>query len=449
MAPDGDLSVGATYFQNNQRYNLGFQALPWLEADIRYSGLDHFLFEPEFPVYWDRSFAMKARLWQEGDLLPSVAVGINDLIGTGIYSGEYLVGSKQFGSLDVSLGIGWGRLGSTDQFKNPLASLFPSFGRPRTSDLLGTAGGTNFNVFFHGPDASLFGGVVWQTPVKNLSLIAEYSSDAYSLESQTGNFDPRNQMNYGASYRVSDTVALSLEWLYGRSIGGNISFDMDPTRDASPQHIGSALPPAPPVRSAKQQQDALELMLGQRKGIFTAPEKFSSTEKLADVLWQENSDLVDVTVQGRRLSLTVVRGDLGRMCRAAAQTAGLYSLTITAVSVSNASAQLSCSVTAMPALAILAPTLDSRLRATTLAQPMVPASFITIDAMIEPEPDAKAAIAHIRADADKQRITIDAIDISGGEADRLLHQLHLLFRKRPCAYDQLGPAADDRRAVAD
>ena len=216
--------------RNNQRYILGFEELAWLETDIRYSGLDHFLFEPEYPVYWDRSFAMKARLWQESDLLPSVAVGINDLIGTGIYSGEYLVGSKRFGTLDFSLGIGWGRLGSTDQFKNPLASILPSFGRPRTSNLLNTAGGTNFNVFFHGPDASLFGGVVWQTPIKNLSLIAEYSSDAYSLETETGNFDPRNQMNYAASYRVSDGTALSLEWLYGRSIGGNISFDMDPTR---------------------------------------------------------------------------------------------------------------------------------------------------------------------------------------------------------------------------
>src|SRR6185312_1564493 len=206
-------------------------------------------------VYWDRSFAMKARLWQEGDLLPAVAVGINDLVGTGVYSGEYLVGSKRFGNLDFSLGIGWGRLGSTDQFKNPLASVFPSFGNPRTTNVLTASGGTNFNELFHGSDAALFGGIVWQTPVKNLSLMAEYSGDAYTLESQTGNFVPRGRMNYGASYRISDSIAVSLDWLYGRSIGGNISFDMDPMTPPAVERFGAGAPPAPPIRPVKQQQE--------------------------------------------------------------------------------------------------------------------------------------------------------------------------------------------------
>ena len=37
---------------------------------------------------------MKARLWDEERLVPAVAVGIDDIVGTGIYSGEYLVASK-------------------------------------------------------------------------------------------------------------------------------------------------------------------------------------------------------------------------------------------------------------------------------------------------------------------------------------------------------------------
>jgi len=72
MAPDGELSVGAGFLENNQHYNLGFQALPWLEASFRYSGLQHF--DPTYKVYFDRAFGLKARLWNEGDWMPAVAL---------------------------------------------------------------------------------------------------------------------------------------------------------------------------------------------------------------------------------------------------------------------------------------------------------------------------------------------------------------------------------------
>ena len=35
MAPDGELSVGASFLRKNQHYNLGFQILPWLEGTLR------------------------------------------------------------------------------------------------------------------------------------------------------------------------------------------------------------------------------------------------------------------------------------------------------------------------------------------------------------------------------------------------------------------------------
>ena len=354
---------------------------------------------------------MKARLWQEGDLLPELSLGINDLVGTGIYSGEYLVGSKRLGALDFSLGIGWGRLGSANQFKNPLADIFPSFGNTRPTTT--TPGGTNFGVFFHGPDAGVFGGVIWQTPVDGLTLAAEYSSDAYTLETQTGNFTPRSQLNYGASYRVTNSIALSLDWLYGRSVGGSISFDVDPTADPYPQRIGPAPPPAPPVRTAKQQQEALDLMFGRRgEHSLAPPEQFASNTDLVDALWRENGDLVDVAVRGQHLFITTAGGDLNEICRAAARTIGLYSVTIAAISVSNGDKSVSCPVVRSPALALLAHNIDGQLSGLTLS-PVTPAAFITIDAAIEPEFDAKTAIARINADAEQQRITIDAINISG------------------------------------
>src|SRR3954470_5519922 len=168
MAPDGELSVGASFLENNQHYNLGFQALPWLEANFRYSGLQHF--DPDYKVYYDRAFGVKLRLWNEGDWLPALAVGLDDIIGTGVYNGEYLVASKRFGDLDTSIGMGWGRRAGAAQFSNPVALVFPSF-KNRVS-YFGQAGGADFNAFFHGEKVGAFGGVVWHTPIEGLSLLA-------------------------------------------------------------------------------------------------------------------------------------------------------------------------------------------------------------------------------------------------------------------------------------
>ena len=37
-------------------------------------------------------------------------MGICDLLGTGFVGSEYLVASKEIGNLDITLGLGWGRL---------------------------------------------------------------------------------------------------------------------------------------------------------------------------------------------------------------------------------------------------------------------------------------------------------------------------------------------------
>jgi len=409
MAPDGELSFGAAYFQNNQRYNLSFQALPWLETSFRYSGLDRF--NPDYPVYWDRSFAMKARLWSESELIPSVAIGINDLVGTGVYSGEYIVASKQFGDLDATAGLGWGRLGSFGSFTNPFSFIAKSFDSRFLNS--GAAGQFQPRAYFHGP-AAAFGGVVWHTPLSGLSLTAEYSSDGYVREMNSGNFSPRNHLNFGANYAVTNSTTLGVQWLYGRSIGGTLSFTLDPTHDPYPQKIGPE-PPQPVIRTPKQQQEALNLMAGQRRSVVTPSENFSATEVLSDALWKQNGYLSDVAMEGRSLSLTVRSGNLEDICRTAARTVGQHELTITSVRVSSSAGRVTCPVAALPAVVLLSrgdrefETTPS-FTAVTLSQP------ITIDAITDGVSDSGGARGKIRADAVEQHIGIDAMILSGTEA---------------------------------
>ena len=77
-----------------------------------------------------------------------------------------------------------GRLSDSASLNNPLAAVFKSF---ETRGSSATFGGTvNFGQFFHGPKVGLFGGAVWNTPIENLDLLVEYSSDKYLAERRSG-----------------------------------------------------------------------------------------------------------------------------------------------------------------------------------------------------------------------------------------------------------------------
>ena len=400
MAPDGEISVGASFFQNTERYNFDFQALPWLATSFVYSGLEHF--NGGYPVYWDRSFRIKARLFNETQITPAISVGIDDLIGTQIYGGEYLVASKQFGKFDATLGIGWGDLGSTGLFRNPLTAISESFAvRPSAA-----AGAFTVSSFFHGP-TGLFGGVKWQTPIDGLTLITEYSSDAYIPQKISGNFAPRSQLNYGASYQVLDDVTLGLAWFYGRSIEGSVSFQLDPTRDPFPQRIGPA-PIQPRIRSNDEQQQAINALLQHNVG--SDPEELiSSSGALVDALWARDQS-VDARIDSGVLFLTT-RNDAKSLCRDAAEIAGRYVAHIATVTVSDGKERLRCAVTRNPQVN---PGVTAEASA-ILSAPPPPPSVMTIDMRASAPTDAKTVTAMLSDAIKKQNIVINAIDYEGSE----------------------------------
>lgn len=405
MGPDGDLAVEASFLRNTQHYNFAFQIMPWLETSFRYSGLAHF--DPAFPVYWDRSFAVKVRLWDEDGLLPALAIGVNDLVGTGIYSGEYIVASKQVGSFDFSLGLGWGRLGSTALLKNPLTSLSRSFDSRPT---LTSPGGTNFNVFLHGRNVGIFGGTVWHTPIDRLSLIAEYSSDRYTLESTNGAFRPRNQLNFGAEYQVTDYMTLGLNWLYGSTIGGRVSFQLDPTQ---PQYSAKLNPPPIEVktRPAEDQQRALLALLSQKKTKNTPRRRKSAdTAKFVDALWQMDFDVMGV--EGNTLVLTS-NGDIGQRCIIAAQLAQSFDQNIRNIVIKGNSRKASQCTTAGALSAAYQVSLADNRDLIPISTPERENLTRVINAAAN---GTQAALSTIRTDARKQKIAIEALSITEGDA---------------------------------
>ena len=93
-----------------------------MRVPFRYTGFNEFF-------HYDRNYEAKVRLWPEQKYLPQVALGIRDLVGTGVYGSEYLVASKKYGNFDITAGMGWGRLAGNGDFNNPLIQLSDSFRR--------------------------------------------------------------------------------------------------------------------------------------------------------------------------------------------------------------------------------------------------------------------------------------------------------------------------------
>jgi hypothetical protein len=255
MEPDGTFTLWAAGTGFTQRYGFSFQALPWLEGTFRYIGTKDLFGAEVFSgsTYYDRSFGVRIRLQDETGGWPDVTLGLDDTIGTGLESGEYLAASKHLGPVDVTLGLGWGRLAGTGMFENPFALVFHSFFyRQASMGLVNTSGSLlPFRQFFHGPDAALFGGLSWQTPVNGLSLLAEYSSDNYRTEAQQHVFKPATQVNVGAAYQVTPAVQLGAAFMYGKTPMLHASFSLDPRTNPFPQRFGAA-PVAPHIRTDEE-----------------------------------------------------------------------------------------------------------------------------------------------------------------------------------------------------
>jgi hypothetical protein len=214
--------------------------------------------------------------------------------------------------------MGWGRRAGAAQFANPVAQIFPSF-KNRVS-YFGQAGGADFKAFFHGEKVGVFGGAVWHTPIEGLSLLLEYDSDAYLQERAAGNFTPRNQVNVGLAYALSDQMQVGLDWLYGRSVGGNFALRLDPVHPQYPQKI-EAPPPPVTVRTDAQRQAALAEMLAQRdprqmQANRLRESRAADRNSFIDGLWRLGGDYADIQVRQSTLDLTVTGSVSASRCTA-------------------------------------------------------------------------------------------------------------------------------------
>lgn len=212
MMPDGDLKVAYSSQKIANITNLTYQATPWLETTFRYT-----VFNPDNPLrntynidgLSDRSYAAKFRLKKETNLYPEISLGIQDIIGTGAWSAEYLVASKKINQFDFTLGLGWGRLSERNSFENPLGIIDNDY-KKRGSGGGQKGGKVRISSFFTGEDVGIFGGLSYKIKNTGLKLIAEYNSDAFQREIKLFTIKDSSPLSYGIEWESPYNLTLGL-----------------------------------------------------------------------------------------------------------------------------------------------------------------------------------------------------------------------------------------------
>ena len=221
-------SYGFTFYDGNPDQKITMTSYPfdWLEASFFYANIQDkpycsFDFDPVCNQdYKDKGFNFKVRLKEEG-IWPAVAIGINDIAGTGLYSSEYIVGSYGVNKTDFHFGLGWGNLnGSGRNFRNPLGKLDESFfDRPTDNKDLG--GQFQPSRYFSGETVSPFFGV---THVLNDRYLLKLEYDTTKAPGKIGFEEPKQDFSVGVDFSLSKNFTIGISSERGNSTSIRLTY---------------------------------------------------------------------------------------------------------------------------------------------------------------------------------------------------------------------------------
>lgn len=228
MAQDGNLSINYTDNEEYRFWSATLQLFPWMESTVRYTDVRTRLYSsvPGFSgdqTLKDKGIDLKLRLLQESYYTPDISVGFRDIGGTGFFDSEFIAASKAIGPIDFHLGLGWGYLGTGDNFPNPFCEVADRF-CDRADGYSGKGGTVEFGKFFKG-STSLFGGIEYLTPIEGLILKLEYEGKNY-INDRAGNLTQDSHWNVGAVYQWND-FDFSLNYQRGNTLGFGVSYKLN------------------------------------------------------------------------------------------------------------------------------------------------------------------------------------------------------------------------------
>ena len=205
---------GITFYDGtpDQKITLTSSPYDWLEASFFYTNIQNYPYPNfEYQDYKDKGFNIKVRIKEEG-IFPAVAIGINDIAGTGLYSSEYLVASYGRNKLDFHLGLAWGTLnGSDKKIKNPLIKIDNSFkDRPKTYKVEG--GQFQASRYFSSEEVSPFFGLSYSLNEKTL---LKFEKDTTLTDGFIEYETPRSDYSFGFDYSINKNFVIGFSYERG------------------------------------------------------------------------------------------------------------------------------------------------------------------------------------------------------------------------------------------
>tara|TARA_B100000963_G_scaffold361835_1_gene400147 strand:+ start:15959 stop:17881 length:1923 start_codon:yes stop_codon:yes gene_type:complete len=191
-----------------------FYPYDWLEGSIFYSSIEGKEYGQYSQDYKDKGFNLKIRIKDEG-VFPAIAIGFNDLAGTGYYSSEFIVATYGIDNLDINIGMGWGNLAGGKTFKNPFTYLDKSF-KNRPVILEDKGGQIQLDRYFSGEKTSIFGGINYVINDK-LNFLAEY--DSTLTPGKVGYEESRKNISYSLNYKLSNNLSIGATHERGNYFG--------------------------------------------------------------------------------------------------------------------------------------------------------------------------------------------------------------------------------------
>ena len=209
-----EAAYGITIYNGtpDQKITLTSNPYDWLEASFFYSNnkSQKYCDNLSDPVcnqdHKDKGFNFKLRLKEEG-VFPAIAIGINDMAGTGYYSSEYIVASYGINRIDLHLGLGWGQLnGSKNKFNNPLGYLYSGFNE---RGIVNAEEGGQFSPssYFSNKEISPFYGISFAL---TQDLLIKIEEDTTLTPGRVGYENNSSSLSLGIDYQINNNLSIGL-----------------------------------------------------------------------------------------------------------------------------------------------------------------------------------------------------------------------------------------------
>ena len=222
---------------------LSVSPFDWLEAGYFYYRPSDLIWDGNNVKghFLDKGFNIKFIYRSKNNNIPNIAIGLDDFAGTGFFTREYIVSTKDFDNTKISLGIGWGKYAGKNSFKNPLINISDAFNtRPAISDNYNLGGSLSYDKWFRG-NAAIFGGIEYTISKKRgYKLKLEY--DPYNYFDFSANnrseaiYNVRKKdsnVNIGFSFPINNFLTIDTSFIKGNTFNISFAFGLTFNKDLS------------------------------------------------------------------------------------------------------------------------------------------------------------------------------------------------------------------------